>query len=384
MTSIPTKHITGDVSVGRNVALGGNAIIRGSAEIGHNLKVKGWLEAENIKGVNKGLFKSEEQLNEAYPKPQAGWFALVGDSLPAQVYIAIGGVWVGQYNDDGSPKLSGELTIDSTIYLETVEKLIGELEGIKADIENNSKLITNGDGELLKRIQGRSKNSQSLYDPFKVLPESIDECGGFETIAGILRSLNTLVPGQHGEYADTLCGYYRGNLQGVPLQVYNFPLHYATEEVVQYLIGPFALDDNGNIVGSMIHYFILRRRHSANKGWEPWVQLKMLTVNEINDINDKISGLQKDINEIDKKIESSDTVVAALTKAEINDLCDCGECKAVTEEEMERALNEEFYIDDYKNCGCFPAALSEVLDVLGTERPDCECGGITEEEINDI
>ena len=265
--------------------------------------------------------------------------------------------------------------------------LVGNIESVyefKTGLSYEMAARTNGDEELLKRIQGRSENSQSLYDPFKVLPESMDEYGGFETIAGILRSLNTLVPGQHGEYADMLCGYYRGNLQGVPLQVYNFPLHYATEEVVQYLIGPFVLDDNGNIVVSMIHYFILRRRHSANKGWEPWVQLKMLTVDEINDINDKISCLQKDINKIDKKIESSDTVVAALTKAEINDLCDYGECKALTEEELERALNEEFNIEDYKNCGCSPAALSEVLDVLGTERPDCECDGITEEEINDI
>ena len=44
MSSIKTTQIDGDVSVGRNVAIGGKADIAGSAHIGHNLKVDGWLE----------------------------------------------------------------------------------------------------------------------------------------------------------------------------------------------------------------------------------------------------------------------------------------------------------------------------------------------------
>ena len=57
MSSIPTKQIDGDVAVGRDVNIGGKATIRGSAKVGHNLTVDGWLEAKNIKGPNKGLFK---------------------------------------------------------------------------------------------------------------------------------------------------------------------------------------------------------------------------------------------------------------------------------------------------------------------------------------
>lgn len=69
MSSIPTKQIDGDVAVSRDVNIGGKANIRGSAKVGHNLTVDGWLEAKNIKGPNKGLFKTAAQLREAYPNP---------------------------------------------------------------------------------------------------------------------------------------------------------------------------------------------------------------------------------------------------------------------------------------------------------------------------
>ena len=80
MSSIPTKQIDGDVAVGRNVSAGGDANIQGNARIGHDLIVEGWLEAKNIKGVNKGLFASVAALREAYPQPHDGWFAGVSAS----------------------------------------------------------------------------------------------------------------------------------------------------------------------------------------------------------------------------------------------------------------------------------------------------------------
>lgn len=100
MSSIPTKQIDGDVSVGRDVNIGGKTTIRGSVKVGHNLTIEGWLEAKNIKGPNKGLFKTAAQLREAYPNPHKGWWALVtiegsvaSDHL-GQLYVVDGGTWV--------------------------------------------------------------------------------------------------------------------------------------------------------------------------------------------------------------------------------------------------------------------------------------------------
>lgn len=125
MSSIKNTQIPGDVSLGRNVTMGGNAAIRGSADIGHNLRVQGWLDAPNIKAANKGLFASEASLTEEYPNPQNGWWALVGDSLPAAVYRAEDGKWVA------TGETSGEVTIDCEQY----EKGLSELNDQVTDHE---------------------------------------------------------------------------------------------------------------------------------------------------------------------------------------------------------------------------------------------------------
>lgn len=124
MSSIKTTQIDGDVSVGRNVSLGGKAKIAGSVSIGHNLKVDGWLEAPNIKGANKGIFLTVQELREAYPNPHDGWMAGVGASTPFTAYVGKGGDWVAT---------SG--TIEVNIDLPEIEAAI---EGIEEDVEANS------------------------------------------------------------------------------------------------------------------------------------------------------------------------------------------------------------------------------------------------------
>lgn len=143
MSSIPTKQIDGDVAVSRDVNIGGKATIRGSAKVGHNLTVDGWLEAKNIKGPNKGLFKTAAQLREAYPNPHEGWWALVtvegsaaSDHL-GQLYVADGGTWVAQVDSNGNPLLKGNPTVDSTEYMEAVEGMTADLEAVKVDVNQN-------------------------------------------------------------------------------------------------------------------------------------------------------------------------------------------------------------------------------------------------------
>ena len=114
--SYESKHIDGDVSVGRNTAIGGDATVQGKTHLKGNVMVDGWLEAKNIKGVSKGLFTTIEKLKAAYPLPHDGWWALVGVSLPAPIYVGDGGEWVPTGQSGGNP------TIDSGQYNEAVEK----------------------------------------------------------------------------------------------------------------------------------------------------------------------------------------------------------------------------------------------------------------------
>ena len=86
--SIKNTHIDGDVSYQRNITAGGSLNIQGSARFGHSVIVEGWLEANNIKGANKGLFGSYDTLFNTYPRPENGWFA--GVTATAEEITALG------------------------------------------------------------------------------------------------------------------------------------------------------------------------------------------------------------------------------------------------------------------------------------------------------
>ena len=141
MSSIKTTQIDGDVSVGRNVSLGGKAEIAGSAHIGHNLKVDGWLEAPNIKGANKGVFLTVQALREAYPNPHDGWMAGVGTSTPFTAYVGKGGDWVATGG-------TIEVTVDMSQYTEGVAQLQEDIDEVAARVKTAETNITNHTQQL--------------------------------------------------------------------------------------------------------------------------------------------------------------------------------------------------------------------------------------------
>lgn len=155
MSSIPTKQIDGDVSVGRNVNVGGKADIKGSVSVGHNLKVEGWLDAKNIKGANKGVFTDITKLRETYPDgtlPDGSW-AIVGGTLPGELWYVNGGSWV----DSG--KTAGSVTVDVEQYLEEVQTMSGDIETMKSDIDTIKKKNDTQDNILSTAQNGITANT---------------------------------------------------------------------------------------------------------------------------------------------------------------------------------------------------------------------------------
>lgn len=77
-------------------------IVRGHAKFSHNVKVEGWLEAPNIKDINKGIFATYGDLLTHYPTANDGWMAGVieipqgEEEAQITAYIGIGGQWVRQ------------------------------------------------------------------------------------------------------------------------------------------------------------------------------------------------------------------------------------------------------------------------------------------------
>jgi hypothetical protein len=131
MSSLKNEAIQGNLSTSRDITAGGHLNVRGNSVFDHNVVIKGWLDAKNIKGPCKGLYASEETLNEAYPKPMPGWYALVGNTLPANIYRSDGGKWVA----------TGEQGGEVNLYLDHLEEDVANLDDEVKDIQE---LIGNG------------------------------------------------------------------------------------------------------------------------------------------------------------------------------------------------------------------------------------------------
>lgn len=155
MSSIKATKIDGDVSVGRNVSAGGRMTVQGHSRFKGNVKVHGWLDAKNIKGMGKGLFQSEERLNDVYPNPIDGWWALVGKSIPADVYEVIEGKWVA------TGEVGGDSSLDNDHYeqeLEELYKLIDNLEEHLRTFGERDVFLTEQEYEALKE-----KDDDKMY-----------------------------------------------------------------------------------------------------------------------------------------------------------------------------------------------------------------------------
>lgn len=122
--SVKHTSFEGDVTICRDVAIGGRTKIGGRALVKGNLTVGGWFEARHLKTPCKGLFSTSEDLESAYPEPLPGWWALVGTTLPAPIWAVKDGRWTATGGTGGevSPDLD---TLVSEV--EALEQLLGKI-----------------------------------------------------------------------------------------------------------------------------------------------------------------------------------------------------------------------------------------------------------------
>ena len=160
--NIENHSVGGSVAVGRDVTVGGRSIVRGNATFDRDVYISGWLNARNIRGAGKGLYETVDNLKSAYPNPDNGWFALVGDTLPADIYRAWGGEWKATGQKGGEPVLEiAKLTELSESLENEVSARVAADEALKKAIDAEVTARTNGDKELsdalAKEIADREK-----------------------------------------------------------------------------------------------------------------------------------------------------------------------------------------------------------------------------------
>lgn len=160
--NIENHSVGGSVAVGRDITVGGRSTVRGNATFDRDVYISGWLNARNIRGAGKGLYETVNKLNSAYPNPENGWFALVGNTLPADIYRAWGGEWVATGQKGGEPVLElAKLTELSESLENEVSARVAADEALKKAIDAEVTARTNGDKELsdalTKEIADREK-----------------------------------------------------------------------------------------------------------------------------------------------------------------------------------------------------------------------------------
>lgn len=160
--NIENHSVGGSVAVGRDVTVGGRSTVRGNATFNRDVYISGWLNARNIRGAGKGLYETVEKLNSAYPNPENGWFALIGNTLPADIYRAWGGVWEATGQKGGEPVLElAKLTELSESLENEVSARVAADEALKKAVDAEVTARANGDKELsdalTKEIADREK-----------------------------------------------------------------------------------------------------------------------------------------------------------------------------------------------------------------------------------
>ncbi|MCL1606685.1 MULTISPECIES: hypothetical protein [Mediterranea] len=167
MSSIRTTQVDGDVAVGRNVNIGGKFTTQGSGHVKGGLKVDGWLEAKNVKAASKGMFRSVEELDAAYPNPKEGWWAIVGKSLPGTIYVGHEGAWTDTGGTGGNPE------VDLDTYYQGLQTSIEEWEATVEDtLDNMEAGMAEREKTMNEQLKTMSKNIASLQASHVVLSES--------------------------------------------------------------------------------------------------------------------------------------------------------------------------------------------------------------------
>lgn len=160
--NIENHSVGGSVAVGRDITVGGRSTVRGNATFNRDVYISGWLNARNIRGAGKGLYETVDKLNSAYSNPENGWFALVGNTLPADIYRSWGGEWKATGQKGGEPVLEiAKLTELSESLENEVSARVAADEALKKAIDAEVTARTNGDKELsdalTKEIADREK-----------------------------------------------------------------------------------------------------------------------------------------------------------------------------------------------------------------------------------
>lgn len=262
-----------NLTVGNNATIGAKLVVQGNTEIKHNLAVDGWLDAPNIRPAAKGLFTTLASLEESYPSPEDGWWAIVGDTVPGEMYVAKDGKWV----DTGEK--SGSIDIDTTSL---IDQITAEEQARKS---GDATLQDNIDAEATARKDADAAEATAREEGDAALKAQI-EALGYPTVT--LDSLDTLsaLPEVNGTRYVVLDQTSRNMICGV-LDVFGDGWGHVTTQVLTSHFGTLdagsvTFDPNGGHADGYVNQYYRSYNHGApglqndTDTWTEWQPVNKL------------------------------------------------------------------------------------------------------------
>ena len=268
MSTINGTATDSNMSIGGNLAVAGKAKVRGSMTVGHNLHVEGWLDAPNLKGASKGLFGSTDELKQTYPSPRAGWWALVGDSLPADIYIVEDGEWQATGKKGGNP------TIDVSRYESEVEGLKDELQTVQGQIDENKQSIATFQSDqdrqdtAIEDVKTAQKNAEASMAEYLALMSGTSEnadagtypqlnVGTYLTWASFNEKLDEIAKSTENKYN----GILKANVNGTSVIVIQLALYLVSGFWAQTVIGTCKPSADGSKLEYALETYMMKRNY---------------------------------------------------------------------------------------------------------------------------
>ena len=180
-TGKENKVIDGDATVNGKVNVGGNATVEG------NLKVKGTLDAAKVKQPSVGLFSTLAALQAAYPEPEEGWWAIVGNNIPGEIYDVVNGSW----HDTGNTGGGAEIDVSTLLapLEDDVEELQDEMRAATGDIDTLQSDVDDLETALDTLLHGDvSQAIENFQEVLDFLSGITDE----DSLTALLTELRTL------------------------------------------------------------------------------------------------------------------------------------------------------------------------------------------------
>ena len=292
-TGKENKVIDGDATVNGKVNVGGNATVEG------NLKVTGTLDAAKVKQPSVGLFATLAALQAAYPNPEEGWWAIVGDNIPGEIYDVVNGAW----HDTGSTGGGAEIDVSSLLapVEEEVDQLQEDMQDVQGDIDDLETNVGSLQQALNTLVGG---DASTAIDNFQEVLDFLASVTDDETLTGLLEVLRGLATHGYafmGAVTDpiqsvpetTRAMAYLGMVEGTYINFWT--TNYQDEETDEYVTNPIVVGENE---------VALLLRGDSTRTWKKWNKItldlakKSYLDAQIEAINDRLDNIGDELDEL--------------------------------------------------------------------------------------